>query len=59
MTTYTLQVDQLSSDVSRMNRDDQEAEGQAMDRIEIKAKEELRLMLLRQWTVFEAMLHSR
>jgi len=59
VTTYTLQVDQLSSDVSRMNRDDQEAEGQAMDRIEIKAKEELRLMLLRQWTVFEAMLHSR
>jgi len=56
-TTYTLLFDQLSTDVNRMNSTDEE--GEALDRIKISVTEELRVLLMRHWTVHDAMLHSR
>ena len=57
--SYTLGVQRLSDDVRRLNTIDDEADGDSMDRIKIKPELELRLMLLRQWTVYDAIVHSR
>eukprot|EP00039_Didymoeca_costata_P030735 m.31129 g.31129 ORF g.31129 m.31129 type:complete len:586 (+) comp8280_c3_seq1:251-2008(+) len=56
---YASGVERLADDVKRINTMAEEGDGDKSDRITIKQEDELRLMLLRQWTVLEAMQHSR
>lgn len=57
---YSEMIHNLSEDVKRMNAIDAEVDDrEATDRLQIKQALELRFMLLRHWTLFEAMVHSR
>lgn len=60
MELYNEMIHNLSEDVKRMNALDAETDDrEAIDRLQIKQTLELRFMLLRHWTLFEAMVHSR
>jgi hypothetical protein len=52
-------VERLNSEVTRLNALDEEAAGEAMDKIKITSGDELQFMVLRHWSVYDAMLHSR
>eukprot|EP00041_Stephanoeca_diplocostata_P020331 m.453060 g.453060 ORF g.453060 m.453060 type:complete len:591 (+) comp21546_c0_seq1:237-2009(+) len=56
---YMEGVERLAADVRRMNVVEGEGGGEVVDRMHIRQEEELRFMLLRHWTVLDAMSHSR